>query len=74
MNRSVENQNHYVRDVALREEASRTRNKPAVLARVRSMALNYLRAARVECVTRTLHRHAMNFERLRNCAYGNVNT
>lgn len=71
---SVENQNHYVRDVALREDACRTRNKPAILARLRSMALNCLRAARVESVTRTLHRHAMNFERLRNCACGNANT
>lgn len=62
---SVENQNHPVRDVALREDACRTRNKPAVLARLRSMALNCLRAACITNVRIALHRHAMNFECLR---------
>ena len=71
---SIENQNHYVRDVVLHEDACTTRNKPAVLARLRSMALNCLRAARVENVTVALHRHAMNFVRLRNCARGTAKT
>jgi predicted transposase YbfD/YdcC len=71
---SVENQNHYVRDVVLREDACRTRHRPAVFARLRSMALNCLRAASVQNVTVELHRHAMNFERLRKCACGTTKT
>ena len=71
---SVENQNHYVRDVTLHEDACRTRNKPCVLARLRSMALNCLRAARVQNIAVEVHRHAMNFERLRKCACGNTRT
>jgi len=40
---AIENQNHYVRDVTLREDASRIRTKPGIFARVRSFAYNILR-------------------------------
>ncbi len=40
----IENKNHYVRDVAMREDASRIRKNPGVFARARSFALNILRA------------------------------
>jgi predicted transposase YbfD/YdcC len=59
----VENQNHHVRDVTLREDHCRTRHKPGVLARLRSMTLNCLRAQQVRNVALALHRNAMNFER-----------
>ncbi len=71
---SVENQNHYVRDVTFHEDACRTRNKPVVSARLRSIALNCLRAANVQNISVELHRHAMNFQRLRKCARGNTRT
>lgn len=67
---SVENQNHHVRDVVLREDHSRTRNKPAILARLRSMALNCLRSASEHSITIALQRNALNFSHLRRSACG----
>ncbi len=40
----VENRNHYVRDVAMLEDASRIRVNPGIFARARSFAINILRA------------------------------
>jgi hypothetical protein len=39
----VENKDHYVRDVTMKEDASRIRNNPGIIARMRSFALNILR-------------------------------
>ena len=41
---------HYVRDVTLGEDASRIRTRPGVIARIRSVALNILRANGVESI------------------------
>lgn len=71
---SVENRNHHVRDVSLQEDACRVRNKPVVLARLRSMALNCLRAAQVPNVAVELYRNTLNFERLCRCARGTSKT
>jgi predicted transposase YbfD/YdcC len=69
---SVENQNHHVRDVVLREDHCTTRHKPAILARLRSMALNCIRAASGRSITIERQRNALNFEHLRRsvCATG----
>jgi predicted transposase YbfD/YdcC len=40
----IENRNHHVRDRTLGEDASRIRRKPGIVARLRSFALNILRA------------------------------
>jgi hypothetical protein len=40
----VENENHWVRDMTLAEDASRIRVNPGVMARLRSQALNIARA------------------------------
>jgi predicted transposase YbfD/YdcC len=40
---AIENSSHYVRDVTLREDASRIRVNPGVFARLRSFAYNILR-------------------------------
>ncbi|MCP4999347.1 MAG: ISAs1 family transposase, partial [Hyphomicrobiales bacterium] len=40
----VENRNHYVRDVSMLEDASRIRINPGIFTRMRSFALNILRA------------------------------
>ena len=41
---TIENQNHWVRDVTLCEDASRIRVNPGIMARLRSQALNIARA------------------------------
>jgi hypothetical protein len=45
---AVENENQWVRDVTLAEDASRIRVNPGVMARLRSQALNIARANGVE--------------------------
>lgn len=65
---SVENQNHHVRDVVLREDHCTTKNKPGIMARLRSIALNCIRAASDRSITIELRRNALNFEHLRRCA------
>jgi hypothetical protein len=67
---SIENQNHHVRDVALREDHCSTRTRPGILARLRSMALNCMRATSGRSITIERHRNALNFERLRRCVCG----
>jgi hypothetical protein len=40
----IENRNHHVRDVTLAEDASRIRKNPEIMVKLRSIALNLLRA------------------------------
>jgi predicted transposase YbfD/YdcC len=61
---AVENQNHYVRDVVLFEDACRVREQPGIFARLRSIALNCLRAKDVPSISRAIYRNTLNF----NCA------
>jgi predicted transposase YbfD/YdcC len=58
----IENRNHHVRDVTLGEDGSRIRIRPVSFARLRSMALNILRANGVKNVARALFRNALNPE------------
>lgn len=51
---------HYVRDVSLGEDASRIRVKPLNFARLRTIALNILRANGVKNVAQALFRNALN--------------
>ena len=39
----IENKSHYTRDVTFREDASRIRTNPGIVARLRSIAYNILR-------------------------------
>lgn len=59
----IENQLHHVRDVALQEDACQTRIQPAIAARLRSLALNCLRADRVPSISRAILRNALNFRK-----------
>ncbi len=59
----IENQNHYVRDVSMLEDASRIRANPGVFARARSFALNILRANGEKNIADALWRNALNLER-----------
>jgi len=60
---AVENQNHYVRDVALFEDACRSREKPGVLARLRSIVLNSMRMKKISNISQALYANALNFEK-----------
>src|SRR5919112_1782324 len=59
----IENRAHYVRDATLGEDASRIRNRPDVMARIRSVALNILRANGVQNIRQALYANALNFDR-----------
>ena len=58
----IENRDHYVRDVG--EDDSRIRKSPGAMARIRSTALNILRAKGIQNVSQTLYVNALNFDRL----------
>jgi predicted transposase YbfD/YdcC len=60
----IENRDHYVRDVALGEDASRIRHQPGGMARIRSAALNILRANGVRNVSQALYVNALDLDRL----------
>ena len=60
----IENRAHYVRDVTLGEDASRIRTRPGVMARIRSVALNVLRANGVQNISLALYANAVSFDQL----------
>ena len=64
----IENRDHYVRDRTLDEDASRIRRHPGIVARLRSFALNILRAHRVNNVSEAIYTNALSLDRL--LAYG----
>src|SRR5918912_915051 len=68
----IENRDHHVRDRILREDDSRIRRKRGLFARLRSFALNILRANGVANVSQALYANALSFNRL--LAYGIVNS
>jgi len=60
----IENCAHYVRDVTLGEDASRIRARPGMMARIRSLALNVLRANGVQNISLALYTNAVSFDQL----------
>jgi predicted transposase YbfD/YdcC len=60
----IENRNHYVRDVTQAEDQSRIRQNPGIMARVRSFALNILRANGVKNVADATWRGAINLDKI----------
>jgi predicted transposase YbfD/YdcC len=64
----IENRNHHVRDRTLGEDASRIRRRPGIVARLRSFALNILRAHGVGNVSEAIYTNALSLDRL--LAYG----
>lgn len=62
----VENKNHYVRDVSLKEGASRIRTGPGVFARLRSFALNIFRFNQTENIAGALFENAINLDSVLN--------
>ncbi len=61
---ACDNKHHYVRDVALAEDASRIRNNPGAFARMRSFALNILRSNGIQNIKGTLFENALNFNNI----------
>ncbi len=62
--RPTHHRSHYVRDVTLGEDASRIRTRPGVMARIRSVALNILRANSVQNISLALYANAVSFDQL----------
>jgi predicted transposase YbfD/YdcC len=60
----IENRDHYVRDVTLGEDDSRIRHRPGGMARIRSAALNILRANDMQNISQTLYVNALDLDRL----------
>ncbi|HMB04760.1 MAG TPA: ISAs1 family transposase [Isosphaeraceae bacterium] len=56
----IENRSHHVRDVTFFEDHSRIRTKPGHFARLRSFALNILRANGTTNVSKELYLNALN--------------
>jgi predicted transposase YbfD/YdcC len=63
---SIENRNHYVRDVSMGEDKSRIRTNPHIFAKLRSFALNILRKNNVENVSLELFENCMNLDHVLN--------
>src|SRR5215212_6137558 len=60
----IETRAHYVRDVTLGEDGSRIRVRPGVMARIRSVALNILRANGVQNISQALYANALSLDTL----------
>lgn len=61
---SIENRNHYVRDVAMKEDKSRIRVGADMFVRLRSFSLNILRANKIENISQELYRNGLNISRI----------
>ena len=60
----IENRDHHVRDRTLREDDSRIRRRPGIFARLRSFALNVLRANGVTNVSEAVYVNALSLDQL----------
>ncbi len=61
---SIENRNHYVRDVAMKEDKSRIRVGADMFVRLRSFSLNILRANKIENISQELYKNGLNISRI----------
>ena len=57
----IENKDHHVRDVTLREDESRIRINPENMSTVRSFALNILRKNNIENIKGELYENSLDF-------------
>ncbi len=62
----VENRNHHVRDVTMREDYSRIRVNAHIFAKLRSFSLNVFRKNNVKNVSLELYKNSMKFENVLN--------
>lgn len=61
---SIENRKHNVRDQAFKEDNSRIRKNPQIMARLRSFALNLCRANGANNIAATLYENALDLNQL----------
>ena len=61
---NIENSDHHVRDVTLREDYSRIRVKPENMSVLRSFALNILRRNKIDNINDELYQNSLNYHRL----------
>lgn len=61
---AIENSNHHVRDVSLKEDYSRIRRNPENIACLRSFALNVLRKNKVENIYGQMYDNSLCFDDL----------
>lgn len=62
----IENTNHYVRDVSMGEDKSRIRVNAHIFAKLRSFALNIMRANKVKNINLALFKNCMNLNNVLN--------
>ena len=62
----IEIRNHYVKDVAMGEDQSRIRTNPHLFAKLRSFALNSIRANKVQNVSLELFNNCRNLDNILN--------
>lgn len=62
----IENSDHHVRDVSMKEDSSRIRDNPHIFSKFRSFALNIMRANNVKNVAQELFRNCMNITNIFN--------
>lgn len=62
----IENSDHYVRDVAMKEDSSRIRTNAHIFSKLRSFALNTLRKNNVENISDELYRNSMKLKYVLN--------
>lgn len=65
----IENSNHYVKDVSMREDNSKIRKNAGIMARFRSFVLNILRADNTDNINQALYRNSINSDRLYSYKY-----
>ena len=58
----IENTNHYVRDVSLLEDKSKSRKNPDIIDRIKSFSLNILRGNGIQHIRHHLYKHSVNIE------------
>lgn len=58
----IENRLHHVRDVSMREDASRIRKKPGIFARVRSFALNIMRKNKLTNIGKAIFENSLDLK------------
>jgi len=60
----IENKNHHVRDVTLREDYSRIRVNPENMSTLRSFALNILRKNKIVNINKELYENSLSYNNL----------